>query len=316
MTTATRSYLKVPYDLRPAKQVERRMFIDVLMKLSTAGFPISDYQYTGMGSICFVDHILFHRYLGISRLLSVEHDPNIEKRVKFNKPFRHVNIEMKPIGEVIPNLDRDLKHILWLDYDDIIRADIISDVVLACNRLSPGSLLIITVDVHPPESGEGPRDWMEYYREQAGDYFELGWKADDFSPSRLPEASAGILLNAIKRGLVGRSKASFYNLFKFEYADGHRMLTVGGMITTDSEKNKLSGAALGSVPFVRLDPKAGPFVIRVPTLTRKERLYLDSHMPCDNGWLPDEDDFELGQEDVNDYRDIYRFYPTFAELLL
>jgi hypothetical protein len=314
MTIATKSYLEVSYDLRPAKQVERRMFIDVLMKLSIAGFPIADYQYTGMGSIYFVDHILLHRYLGISKLLSVEHDLSIEKRVNFNKPFRHVNIEMKPIGEIIPDLDRDLKHILWLDYDDRIHADIISDVVLASHRLSPGSLLIITVDVEPPVYGDGPRDWMEYYRERAGDYFELGWKVNDFSRSRLPERSAAILFNSIRRGLAGRSNTSFSNLFKFVYADGHRMLTIGGMITTDSEKNMLSGAGLRSIPFVRLDLETAPFVIRVPKLTRKERLCLDSHMPCDNGWLPD--DFELDQGYVNDYRDIYRFYPVFAELLL
>ena len=314
MTRAKKSYLEVSYDLRAAKQVERRMFIDVLVKLSIAGFPISDYQYTGLGSIYFVDHILFHRYLGINRLLSVEHDLSIEKRVEFNKPFRHVNIEMKPIGDIIPDLDRDLNHILWLDYDYRIHAPIIFDVVLASHRLSPGSLLIITVDVEPPKFGEGPDDWMEYYRDQAGDYFDLGWKVDDFSPSRLPETSAAILFNSIKQGLVGRSNISFYNLFKFVYADGHRMLTIGGMITTDSERNKLCGAGLRSLPYVRLDPKADPFVIRVPTVTRKERLYLDSHMPCDNGWLPD--DFELGEEDINDYRDIYRFYPIFAELLL
>ena len=314
MNRITKSYLEVSYDLRPAKQVERRMFIDVLMKLSIAGFPISEYQYTGMGSIYFVDHILFHRYLGISKLLSVEHDLSIEKRVKFNKPFRYVNIEMKPIGDIITDLDRDLKHILWLDYDNRIHADIISDMVLASHRLSPGSLLIITVDVESPNFGEGPSDWMEYYREQAGDYFELGWKVNDFSPSRLPETSASILFNSIRRGLAGRSNTSFSNLFKFVYADGHRMLTMGGMITTDSEKNKLSGAGLKNLPFVRIDLRSDPFVIQVPTLTRKERLYLDSHMPCDSGWLPD--DFELDQEYVNNYRDIYRFYPIFAELLL
>ena len=314
MTRPTKSYLDVSYDLRPAKQVERRIFIDVLMKLSIAGFPISEYQYTGMGSIYFVDHILFHRYLGISKLVSVEHDQGIEKRVEFNRPFRHVNVEMKPVGDVIPDLDPDLKHVLWLDYDDRIHADITTDVVQASHHLSPGSILIITVDVEPPEVGEGPHDWMEYYRGRAGEYFELEWKDKDFSPSRVPETIAEVLFNCIRTGLAGRSNASFFNLFKFVYKDGHRMLTLGGMISTDSETAKISAAPLESLPFVRLDPKAPAFEIRVPTLTRRERLYLDSHMPCDAGWVPD--DFELDQEYVDSYRDIYRFYPVFAELLL
>ena len=49
------SWRKVPYDLRPAKQAERRMLVDAFMILSQAGFPIRDYQYTGMGSVYFVD---------------------------------------------------------------------------------------------------------------------------------------------------------------------------------------------------------------------------------------------------------------------
>ena len=98
------------------------------------------------------------------------------------------------------------------------------------------------------------------------------------------------------------------------YADGHRMLTMGGMITTDSDKDKLSNAGLNNLPYVIFDLKTHPYIIRVPILTRKERLYLDSHMPCDIGWLPD--DFELDQEYINNYREIYRFYPIFAELLL
>ena len=88
MSTPTQSYLKVPYDLRPAKQVERRMLIDAFHRLTSAGFPIADYQYTGMGSIYFVDFILFHKLLGMDKLLSVEFDKDIEKRVKFNAPFQ------------------------------------------------------------------------------------------------------------------------------------------------------------------------------------------------------------------------------------
>jgi hypothetical protein len=53
MSTPTASYLKVHYELRPAKQVERRMLIDAFQQLAQAGFQIRDYQYTGMGSIYF-----------------------------------------------------------------------------------------------------------------------------------------------------------------------------------------------------------------------------------------------------------------------
>ena len=55
MIEPSESYLRVQYELRPAKQVERRMIIDALRKLAMAGFEIEDYNYVGFGSIYFVD---------------------------------------------------------------------------------------------------------------------------------------------------------------------------------------------------------------------------------------------------------------------
>src|SRR4051794_37783351 len=93
------------------------MIIDALQVLSEGGFRIRDYQYTGFGSIYFVDFILFHRSLGLTRLLSVEIDTTIPKRLSFNRPFAQVQIQIDPISTVIPKLDQDIKHLLWLDYD-------------------------------------------------------------------------------------------------------------------------------------------------------------------------------------------------------
>src|SRR6266704_2841751 len=105
--TPTESYLRVHYELRPAKQVERRMLVDALLSLSAAGFRIQDYQYTGMGSVYFIDFMLFHRLVGFQKMLSVEHNTKIARRVEFNRPFARVGIEIAPIGDVIPRLSKD-----------------------------------------------------------------------------------------------------------------------------------------------------------------------------------------------------------------
>jgi hypothetical protein len=171
MSAATESYLKVAYDLRPAKQIERRMFIDALQRLALAGFDIGDYQYTGFGSIFFVDFILFHKLLGLGRLLSVEHSLKIEKRVKFNRPFKQIEISMNSITDVIPTLSPDRKHLLWLDYDDVLQKSHIADLVLAGTYLSPGSILLVTIDAEPPGAEEdGPQEWKQHFQDQAGDH--------------------------------------------------------------------------------------------------------------------------------------------------
>lgn len=167
MTVPTRSYLKVPYDLRTAKQVERRMMIDGLRILSAAGLPISDYRYTGFGSVHFVDFVMFHKLLGVQKLTSVEYDDRIEKRISFNKPYSCVDVMIKPIGDVIPTLSRDEKHVLWLDHDDIMNEGQLEDVWQAAGTLSVGSILMVTVDMEPPKGTETPLQWKAYYEDVA-----------------------------------------------------------------------------------------------------------------------------------------------------
>src|SRR3990170_8105958 len=117
MSGPRKSYTKVAYELRPAKQIERRIIIEALQKLSQSGFRIEDYKYTGMGSIFFTDYIVFHKFLGIKNMVSVERDKT--SRVDFNRPFGEeiLKIEDGLIGDHIVKLNKDKKHLLWLDYD-------------------------------------------------------------------------------------------------------------------------------------------------------------------------------------------------------
>jgi hypothetical protein len=314
MSDPAKSYLDVQYDLRPAKQVERRMLIDILMSLMSSGFPLQEYQYTGFGSVYFVDFILLHRYLGMSKLQSVEHDLSIEKRVHFNRPFAPVRIRMSPIGDIIPELNNDINHVLWLDFDDRISSEILSDVVLAAYQLSVGSILLVTVDVEPPSDGQTPAQLMAYHEEHAGEFFEHEWSASNFSPSKLPETVLRIVKNAIFRGLTGRENVGYQQLVKFIYADGHEMITLGGMIVTEQVRQRVLASGLEKKPFVLLDANHDLYRIKVPRLTRKERLHLDGFMPCPDDWVPDA--FEMSSEEVLSYRDIYRYHPAYAELLL
>lgn len=312
MSGPTESYRKVQYELRPAKQVERRMIIDTLQKLTLVGFEIEDYNYVGFGSIYFVDFILFHKFLGIDNMLSVEHSTAIEKRVLFNKPYDFIKTEMKPVGEVIPMLSPDIKYILWLDYDMIIDSDLLEDVRMASTYLPVGSILLITVDVEPPDDQGGPTIWKEYYEEQAGDYIGLA-RTEDFAKSNLPRTNARVLDRAIRDGLAGRD-AELLELFNFIYADGHQMITIGGIIGSKAERRRIDGSKLVDTFYIRRDFKSDGYHIRVPQVTRRERLYLDSAMPCSEDWGPDE--FELSKMDIHNYREIYRFFPAYAELLL
>ena len=315
MTDIAESYRKVPYDLREAKQVERRMLIDAFQRLTVAGFAIADYQYTGMGSIYFFDFALFHKYLGIQNMLSVEISKKIQKRVEFNRPYGDVKIRMEPIGKVIPDLSRDRKHILWLDYDSVIRTEYTEDMVAALSSLSTGSIVLITVDAEPPgKEDTGPKEWREYFAGQLSDYLPRVSTDETYARSNLLQLNIQILDNVIARGMRSRNEAEFCRMFCFSYKDGHQMLTLGGMICAPEDKRRIVAAGLDNTIYYRCSFDGPPFNLHIPRFTKKERLHLDRAMPCADHWVPDE--FETTEEDVKAYRDVYRFLPSYAELVL
>jgi len=323
------SSYRVQYDMRPAKQAERRMIMDALQRLATAGFAIEDYQYTGFGAIYFVDFILLHKLLGLKRLVSLEQEPSLETRVNFNKPFSCIEVKMVPASSEIPNLNREIHHIVWLDYDGVLQKEFLLDIHSALTVLSPGSILLVTVDVEPPEDYDyknvdpsfdsaaevlGPKHWRKYFEHHASSHLKVGLTNSDFGKSELITRTTEVLKSAFNRSIVARGEIEFAPIFNFSYRDSHSMLTMGGMLAGRTEKRKLKASTLSEAVYYRDSFDRPPFEIKIPRLTRKERVYLDREMPCPDGWVPR--DFNLSSDDVLHYRDIYRFLPAFAEILL
>jgi len=88
------SYEKVNYLLRLRKQIERKIIIEMLQKLSKE-IQVDKYHYIGFGSVYFADFILFHKYLHINDMTSLERDRKKRKRFGFNLPYKFITLEMK-----------------------------------------------------------------------------------------------------------------------------------------------------------------------------------------------------------------------------
>lgn len=325
MKGAVPSFQKVHYALRPAKQVERRMFVDAFIQLNKIGFPISDYHYLGMGSVYFVDYIMFHRYLGIVDMTSVEISAPAKKRLEFNRPCSLVKVRIGDIATHVSSLSSGKRYIVWLDYDRVINRDIINTLRLALVQLSPGSILIITIDAMPPGSArnpnrgaesheDGPAQWMDYFSEVAGPYLWLRPQPADFSRSKLIKVNTHILRSVIDSGLAGRHGISFSPLFNICYQDMHEMLTIGGVVSSRQEVDWLRKLDTTRFPYLRTRLSGNPYKIRVPLITRKEKLQLDSAMPGGGSELIAQTG--LTTRDIKDYERIYRFYPDYAEMYL
>lgn len=317
MSNPTNSFLKVYYDLRPAKQIERRMLIHSFHELRNLGCNISKYQYCGMGSIYFTDYILFHKYLGIEDMISVEYSKKAEKRVKFNRPYNFINILHEDISDTIGKLNVNKKHILWLDYDDVADTDKLETVKDAVLKLAPYSILLITFDSELNKNSEGTYDLNEtynYYKTIFGTYFERNLTIDDFKRENLAKTIIRLTSKIIHNALVGDNSKIFQPLYSFVYADGHQMLTMGGILLPKYFKFDNSIMNASSMNFLRFTFENDPYKIKIPLLTRKERLHLDSTLR--KGRKNNIKEFEMEDGFIENYQEIYRYYPNYYESLL
>ena len=243
----------------------------------------------------------------------------MRNRVDFNCPYELIDIVHDEMTAQISRLSGDRRHILWMDFDSLLTEELLDAVQLAAAQLTAGSILLVTVDVEPPGRPEdglkkyNPTVWMRYFKTEANRLLWRGAARSDFAREALPRTNAKILKAAIDDGLQSRD-TKFIDMFSFLYADGHRMLSLGGMIGTDDDKRRVRSLDRKELFFLMDDVTADPFRIRVPLVTRKERHYLDQNMPCAKRWTPK--DFEMTPEDVEDYRTIYRYYPAYTEMLL
>ena len=255
-------------------------------------------------------------------MVSIEGATKYKKRVAFNKPFGDIDIFMGLSTDYISTISPDTSHILWLDYDEPLSEEKIADVQMASSILKSGSLIIVTVDVDFDKAKEArdanPNDrknvWYERFRRECGDKFDPNWQVTDFTPDSISSRSIKVLTDAISDGINMRDDIKFKQLFNFKYADGHEMITFGGMLCSKPERRLIKSVDWDQLPFIVKGDNNPPFQIDIPILTRKERLFIDSQMPCDENWLPDE--FEITTEELDKYRQVYRYSPSYAELFL
>jgi hypothetical protein len=321
MTERHSSSDRVPYDLRPRKQIERRMMVHALQKFAEAGLPISRYRYAGFGGFFFIDFIIFRRLLAIRDMVSIEHDYRYPKRVRFNKPFADIDIRLEPAADFISQIDRQKRHILWLDYDGPIHREQLEDLNVSASLLAPGSLLIATFDVDFDRADEirdlAPTDrqlgWRRRFERETGVYYHPAWTTQDFAASAVARRSIDVASAAIESGVNMRPDITYDNVFSFLYADGHEMLTIGGIVSSGRERTLMDKVDWTALRFIRRDLAGEPFRIDIPVLTRKERLHIDSNLPAGAKWAPE---FELDSGELAKYTSVYEYCPLYAELLL
>jgi hypothetical protein len=334
---AMSSFEKINYNLRPNKCIERKMLCEALGRLSFLE-SMHKYQYIGFGSAYFADFSLFHKNLGITKLISIEAEEAKKLRFEFNIPYAGIEMKYGHSSTVLPNLELEKqKNIVWLDYDDRVSDYMFSDIDTFFSNAMPGSTFILSVNVEEELMKLGT-DEKEFKMTQKE--FKLSALIERIGKARIPNEfmdlnfntknMIGVVYEMFSRQIAtslntrngeNEGQIKYRQLFNFTYSDSSTILTIGGVIFDKSQEAKIKEMDFENLPFIRSDSE--PYRIQSPNLTFREIKALDKA-------LPDGLEIERGGRfknkklqaipliptDIRNYASIYRYYPHFTEATL
>jgi hypothetical protein len=213
------------------------------------------------------------------------------------------------------------RSIIWLDYDSPINANVLSDIATVAGGVTSGSVLVITLDAEPREvdtSGNTPGERLKDLRLTVGkDLVPASVRGADLAGWGTAKVIRDIIDNYIRKTLSDRNaplradlRVSYQQLFNFHYADGAKMLTVGGIFLNESDHWKVSAEHFADLEFIKTADE--PYLIEAPVLTLREIKYLDERLPRTAPevphpkWLPEIERKKYGK--------VYRYFPAFSEV--
>lgn len=319
------SYEKVNYSLRPSKHIERKMLSEALRRLYHFD-RVDRYRYVGLGSVYFSDFTLFHRDLGIHQMISIEDEDDSDKRnrFQFNCPYSCIDLRFEKSTTTLSLIDWAPQTILWLDYDERLVEYMLNDIALFFTKANSGSVIIVSVNADDAYlRGRKPSEVKDILTKELNDLrSKLGLK-------RIPRSmkwqdlekwgTARVFRNVINNhileilsqrngALPPKDRIKYTQLFNFHYADGAKMLTVGGVLHKQPSSEILE-RVFGDLHFIRDNDDA--YHIREPKLTYRELRYLDKQLPTEA--IEDIDARGIPSDHLTQYADVYRYFPAYAD---
>lgn len=324
------SFDKINYLLRPKKQIERKIFIDILnVYQNRCGLNLSDYNYIGMGSIFYYDFILFHKFLNITKMKSIDNSV-LKKRFEFNKPYEFVKFYNQKSTEFLKEFKKDSNFIIWLDYDfgmfdkesNSFNTLFEDDIALVVEKAGKKDFFLITIDIKLPkiltvkENNEFRKELLiSLERYLSPELNDIKYINDEY----YAKVVQSVVVNIIEDKIKNKQNLNFYKLFSFEYNDGTPMLTIGGVFDESNKSQEL----MKNEKFIRIDDRIVD--IDVPILTYREKLCLDQQIKqhFSHGKLKKKDikdiiktiDFDLDnvEKSIESYLTYYKYYPQYYE---
>ena len=318
------------YHLRPNKYIDRNLFLQTLIGLNQFA-PISEYQYTGFGSYLFDDFKLLHEILNISTMISLEKDPVIYARARFNCPYNCIEIRNEGSTEYLSSLSlTDTSHnIFWLDYTDPKSIGTqLADYSILLGKLNTKDIVRITLNANPSTLGKSSKDADELREKRLvklqervpNEFIPSMTTPDDLTKTHYPLLILKILKNVAMDVLQGTKYEPNYlfPLFSSVYEDGQQMLTFTGIVLDKCEDETKIQDALQSHNHHSFSWD-NPCSISIPALSIRELYELNKILPSETAkeQLLHSFPFVFGRDGnfaVDSYISYYKHYPNFHQV--
>lgn len=315
----------LPYRLRPNKYVDRELFAE-LLSVAVARKGADSYAYISMGGPHLVDHHAVMRRAGLRKFVSIEEEPDVVPRQRFNAAAPDSICEAVESGELPSRIQGYLERlgservIVWLDFTKPKRMRQLREVEELATFMQTGDVLRVTLNADFKTAEE--KRIAELSNQQKALPAEtrraliLKKEVGKYLPGSMTNVKSGEIGRAlvacvgracefgIERSSGGRAAVP---LLLTEYSDTTRMVTATVLFSDDGYEDittlrRWEHAASDWSHVERLT---------IPDLSSRERQALDVAELEGTPALADILGFDFESEDVATYRKYRRFFPTF-----
>jgi hypothetical protein len=309
------------YHIRPNKAADRLALIDAIRLVVKPG-ELSDYTYYSMGGPTLEDFRLIYEFYPEIKMVCIEQDSEIYKRQRFHLPCRihRLKLEHTSLKSFLAQYDaKDQKSIFWLDYTNL-EVGHFDDFMGLLGKVGPNCIVKITLSCDPRDYRKPEQ--AEDFKKKFGTLLPNTSDPPPIRADKLALLTQGMVQIASQKALPSAMPLMFLPMSSFYYSDGAGMFTLTGVVCRRVEEKDFR-KVLKKWPFANPNWNE-PIRINVPSLSTKERLHLQRHLPCSAnagkflrrslGYLIDKNT-EQTEIQLQQYAAFHRYSPYFIKAI-
>ncbi|MBY8964720.1 hypothetical protein KHP57_03315 [Algiphilus sp. NNCM1] len=274
-----------------------------------------------MGGTKFVDFHLMRRYVGLSKYVSVEHDPGLHLRCAFNKPFEDIQIFDGKLSTYLSSASYNGNSVFWAD----LEVGLGDDLIEACNAIAEhcklDDILFVTIRAEllagmGKKSNSERRQVLKSQLPHFGSLIDK-MRLDRFSDGQFRYTCELMLGEIVQSAFSIRStEGKFHPYMRVVYKDSCFMATVGGAFLKNKSRRakRIDRAARASLGPMCPAKAERAYMVPDFNFSDLEKIFLDrSNVAAGDSFSRCLLEIGIPRETLEEYKEIAKFVPRYVE---